>query len=359
MTSDTKTTTPTCAVCAHAIEGDSRTCSECHKTVCENCANTCMKWCCDAIICDNCACRCECCAEGYCPEHISRCDDCEEYVCDYCIHICEHCGDEICRDCLRRCADCDEIFCEECLQWDEDAEVDLCPGCMEGRCKKTPKYDAERVARMRSHARMFTVGLEIEINGTHDADALKDNPLIAGYCRDGSLYHRDGMEYQTQMLFADEFDDICGLVESIHTVSDEPERAGGHMHVRRTSRQTPSRWYWALKGLDGRQAVNLNMRHVIDARWCLLTHGSYSGKNTAVNADHDKTIELRTFGRWDETTAHRLRPALEWAHHMWRYFQNHDLYQLKTADIMRESAKSAYHAPLTTPAMRLAARKEN
>ena len=132
------------------------------------------------------------------------------------------------------------------------------------------------------------------------------------------------------------------------------------MHVRRTRRQTPSRWYWALKGLSDRQARNLNMRHTYYNRWCELRHGDYSGKDTAVNNTHADTIELRTFARWDDATATRLAVALEWAHHMWRYFESHELYQLKTADIMRESARSAYAAPRTTPAMRLAtSRKED
>lgn len=44
---------------------------------------------------------------------------------------------------------------------------------------------------------------------------------------------------------------------------------------------------------------------------------------------------------------------------MWRYFQEHEPYRLTTADIMRESAHSAYRTPETTPAMRLAARRED
>lgn len=213
---------------------------------------------------------------------------------------------------------------------------------------------------MDSHEHMFTVGLEIEINGGHDHDKLKNHPLIAGYCTDGSLYHRDGLEYQTDILFTTDFDAINALVESIHCYGDEPERAGGHMHVRRTRRQTPSRWYWALKGLSDRQARNLNMRHTYYNRWCELRHGDYSGKDTAVNNTHADTIELRTFARWDDTTVTRLAVALEWAHHMWRYFESHELYQLKTADIMRESARSAYSTPRTTPAMRIAtSRKED
>lgn len=205
---------------------------------------------------------------------------------------------------------------------------------------------------------MLTIGLEIEINGMHDQDRLKESPLIAGWCTDLSL-DDEGREYQTRILTHEDFPAIGELVKGIHTNSTEPDKAGGHMHVRRTRRQTPSRWYWVLKGLTDQQAQALNMRHTSHSRWCQLVHGDYSGKHTAVNGCHSGTIELRTFARWDETTAHRLIPALEWARHMWRYFESHDPYQLKTADIMRESARSAYATPQTTPAMRLAARKED
>ena len=251
----------------------------------------------------------------------------------------EHCA--VCGGSM--CADCGDILCGECVRWSDQDDCAYCANCL-SESKKAPAYSPERQRIMNSHEHMFTVGLEIEINGGHDHDKLKNHPLIAGYCTDGSLYHRDGLEYQTDILFTTDFDAINELVESIHCYGDEPERAGGHMHVRRTRRQTPSRWYWA------RQARNLNMRHTYYNRWCELRHGDYSGKDTAVNNTHADTIELRTFARWDDTTATRLAVALEWAHHMWRYFESHELYQLKTADIMRE----------TTPAMRIAtSRKED
>ena len=289
-------------------------------------------------------------------DETAACKACGEKMCDDCAAACVACDDYVCYDCRSVCENCGEILCGGCVEWDDD--YGYCPTCMEN-IRKYPEYSRERLELMRSHDHMFTVGLEIEINGGHDHDMLKGNPLIAGYCTDGSLYHREGLEYQTDILFTTDFDAITALVESIHCCGDEPERAGGHMHVRRTRRQTASRWYWALKGLTDQQARHLNMRHTTGCRWCELRHGDYSGKDTAVNDDHDDTIELRTFARWDETTAHRLTPALEWAHHMWRYFEHHDLYQLKTADIMRESARSAYTTPQTTPAMRLAVRKED
>ena len=280
---------------------------------------------------------CPCCDEPLREDKTEHCAVCGGFLCEYC-------GD---------------ILCGECVRWSDQDDCAYCANCL-SESKKAPAYSPERQRIMNSHEHMFTVGLEIEINGGHDHDKLKNHPLIAGYCTDGSLYHRDGLEYQTDILFTTDFDAINELVESIHCYGDEPERAGGHMHVRRTRRQTPSRWYWALKGLSDRQARNLNMRHTYYNRWCELRHGDYSGKDTAVNNTHADTIELRTFARWDDTTATRLAVALEWAHHMWRYFESHELYQLKTADIMRESARSAYTAPRTTPAMRIAtSRKED
>ena len=287
-------------------------------------------------------------------DETEQCDRCDESMCEDCRTVCDRCDEYVCRDCRYSCENCGDILCGECVWWSDQDDCAYCANCLPE--SKAPAYSPERQRIMDSHEHMFTVGLEIEINGGHDHDKLKNHPLIAGYCTDGSLYHRDGLEYQTDILFTTDFDAINELVESIHCYGDEPERAGGHMHVRRTRRQTPSRWYWALKGLSDRQARNLNMRHTYYNRWCELRHGDYSGKDTAVNNTHADTIELRTFARWDDTTA----AALEWAHHMWRYFESHELYQLKTADIMRESARSAYATPRTTPAMRLAtSRKEN
>lgn len=346
--------TAACKACGEKMCDDcAYTCEACGAEVCESCEHSCHG--CDSTCCDDCIRECDMCSNQTCFDCGRTCVACDARLCDDCAAACAACDDYVCDDCRSVCENCGEILCGGCVEWDDD--YGYCPTCMEN-IRKYPEYSRERLERMRSHDHMFTVGLEIEINGGHDHDMLKGNPLIAGYCRDGSLWD-GGMEYQTDILFTTDFDAIATLVESIRTESDEPERAGGHMHVRRTRRQTASRWYWALKGLTDQQARHLNMRHTTGCRWCELRHGDYSGKDTAVNDDHDDTIELRTFARWDETTAHRLTPALEWAHHMWRYFEHHDLYQLKTAGIMRESARSAYATPRTTPTMRLAVRKED
>lgn len=287
-----------------------------------------------------------------------QCAACHVTLCESCVETCHDCGVGLCHGCCEECQ-CAETLCHDCaLPCSACGRMLLCSDCWNSRRQEPYYADSPCWLKMQEHKHMLTIGLEIEINGAHGQSRLKESPLIAGWCTDLSL-DDEGREYQTRILTREDFDAIYGLVRGIHTESREPDKAGGHMHLRRTSRQTPSRWYWALKGLSDQQARNLNMRHTSNNRWCELIHGDYDGKHTAVNGCHENTIELRTFARWDETTAHRLIPALEWASHMWRHFESHDLYQLKTADIMRESARSAYATPQTTPAMRLAARKED
>ena len=204
----------------------------------------------------------------------------------------------------------------------------------------------------------FTFGLELEVDGTlkpDKHDALRTSPLVAGYCRDGSL-RGAGLEYHTHPLTMSDIDLLTDTVSGISS-DIRQRRSGGHMHVRRTKLQTAPRWYWALRAFtkddDMRKLAweQLNMRHVLDSRehdnasessyWCNLIHGDYSGKRTAVNDCHRLTIELRTFGRWDCDTAPRLANAVRWAHHMWRYFQHHPLHSLDSDAIMAESKRYA------------------
>lgn len=204
----------------------------------------------------------------------------------------------------------------------------------------------------------FTFGLELEVDGTlkpDKHDTLRNSPLVAGYCRDGSL-RGAGLEYHTHPLT---MTDIDALTDTVSGISSDirQRRSGGHMHVRRTKLQTAPRWYWALRAFiennDTRKLAweQLNMRHVLDSRehdnasessyWCNLIHGDYGGKRTAVNDCHSLTIELRTFGRWDCDTAPRLANAVRWAHHMWRYFQHNPLHSLDSTAIMAESKRYA------------------
>lgn len=330
---ENEATTGKCAECRGETPArDTHQCAACHVTLCESCVETCH----------DCALPCSACGRML--------------LCSDCAVRCDVCDCALCYECEYRCEDCDCALCYECV-YDFADDYAYCSDCWNSRRQEPYYADSPCWLKMQEHKHMLTIGLEIEINGAHGQSRLKESPLIAGWCTDLSL-DDEGREYQTRILTREDFDAIYGLVRGIHTESREPDKAGGHMHLRRTSRQTPSRWYWALKGLSDQQARNLNMRHTSNNRRCELIHGDYDGKHTAVNGCHENTIELRTFARWDETTAHRLIPALEWASHMWRHFESHDLYQLKTADIMRESARSAYQTPRTTPAMRLSARKE-
>ena len=346
--------TEECEACGATLDDDTQHCAECSTALCPICRHECQD--CGHTLCADCANDCYC-GETLCHGCAYHCERCDTTLCTDCYRECNDCGDALCPECVCVCDRCDCDLCGRCLNYPNDYEDGYCADCANNF--NTPDYaDSPCWLAMQEREHMLTIGLEIEINGMHDQDRLKESPLIAGWCTDLSL-DDEGREYQTRILTHEDFPAIGELVKGIHTNSTEPDKAGGHMHVRRTRHQMPSRWYWALKGLTDQQAQALNMRHTSHSRWCQLVHGDYSGKHTAVNGCHADTIELRTFARWDETTAHRLIPALEWARHMWRYFESHDPYQLKTADIMRESARSAYATPQTTPAMRLAARKED
>ena len=137
--------------------------------------------------------------------------------------------------------------------------------------------------------------------------------------------------------------EIRRLVERIATDTDNT-LSGGHMHISRTGRQTPARWYWALEALDETQCEALNMRHMTDTRWCELIHGDYCGKDTAINDTHRHTIEFRTFGPWHHDTSGRLDAAVGYMHAMWRFFQKFPVPKLKTRDIQAMSRVAATQA---------------
>lgn len=279
-----------------------------------------------------------------------RCPVCHKHIhttADY-VFYCEYeypgwnhgrvCHQYVHRDCARSYrGDSFGYYCPE--HWHEDNYR----GPYDGK----PWYDSA-----------FTFGLELEVDGAlkpDKHDTLRTSPLIAGYCRDGSL-RGAGLEYHTHPLT---MSDIDALTDTVSGISSDirQRRSGGHMHVRRTKLQTAPRWYWALRAFtendDMRRIAweQLNMRHVLDSRehdnasessyWCPLIHGDYSGKRTAVNDCHGLTIELRTFGRWDHDTAPRLANAVRWAHHMWRYFQHNPLHSLDSTAIMAESKRYA------------------
>lgn len=140
-----------------------------------------------------------------------------------------------------------------------------------------------------------------------------------------------------------EYRDLADELTRIATDTDNT-LSGGHMHISRTGRQTPARWYWALEALDGTQCEALNMRHMTDTRWCELIHGDYCGKDTAINDTHRHTIEFRTFGPWHHDTAGRLDAAVHYMHAMWRFFQKFPVPKLKTRDIRAMSRVAATQA---------------
>lgn len=279
-----------------------------------------------------------------------RCPVCHNHIHSTADHVfyCEYdypgwnrgrlCHQYVHRECARSYrGDSYMCYCPE--HWHEDAYR----GPYDGK----PWYDSA-----------FTFGLEVEVDGTLKTDmhdTLRTSPLVAGYCRDGSL-RGAGLEYHTHPLTMTDVDTLTNIVSNISS-DIRQRRSGGHMHVRRTKLQTAPRWYWALRafteGDDMRKLAweQLNMRHVLESRehdnasessyWCALIHGDYSGKRTAVNDCHSLTIELRTFGRWDCDTAPRLANAVRWAHHMWRYFQHNPLHSLDSTAIMTESKRYA------------------
>jgi hypothetical protein len=170
----------------------------------------------------------------------------------------------------------------------------------------------------------FTFGVEIELESDLSDDFVAnvtDSAVIAGWDKDASL-ERNGVELQSNILDMSKLPALKRLVEGIPEYGDN---AGGHIHVARTDNQCASRWYWALHGLDASQCRLLNMRHIDDDYWCMLTHGEYTGKHTAVNDEHADTIELRTFDCWYAGSADKLIPAVKWARAMWRFFEKHPL----------------------------------
>lgn len=221
--------------------------------------------------------------------------------------------------------DCDTYGCDAIL-------CETCEGSSDGGCY-CPLHRGNGMLLASKDARythpyafgdgdQFTFGVEVEIKSELDTDFatdIIDSDLIAGWDNDSSL-DTSGVELQTNIL---DMSKLPALRELIERIPDYGENAGGHIHVARTSNQCASRWYWALRGLDGAQCERLNMRHMSDDYWCELEHGEYCGKYTAVNDEHVDTIELRTFDCWYKGTADKLEPAVKWIRAMWRFFEKH------------------------------------
>lgn len=215
---------------------------------------------------------------------------------------------------------CDNRICVKC--WNGPYVDTYCPahqGAGVLRDQKSPEY-----THPYPHDGGFTFGVEIEID-TEIPSALveritiDEDEIVAGWNTDQSLGD-GGIEVQTDVL---DMRKLPALEKLIADIPDCGENAGGHIHVARTANQCASRWYWALRGLNESQCESLNMRHMRDDYWCALNHGEYTGKHTAVNNEHQDTIELRTFDCWYEGSAAKLVPAVKWIRAMWRFFEKH------------------------------------
>lgn len=216
--------------------------------------------------------------------------------------------------------DCDAVLCENC--GDSKTCDYYCPRHRGAEAFKDTKEPSYVYPYAFGNANQFAFGVEIEIESELSDDFVENvtgSGIIAGWDKDASL-ERNGVELQSNILDMSRLPALQRIVEGI---PEYGENAGGHIHVARTANQYASRWYWALRGLDASQCRLLNMRHIDDDYWCMLAHGEYTGKHTAVNDEHADTIELRTFGCWYKSSANRLVPAVKWIRAMWRFFEKH------------------------------------
>lgn len=243
---------------------------------------------------------------------------------------------------------CDAVLCEDC---GDSGYGYYCPRHRINGIFATGSEAEYTYPYAHGHGNQFTFGVEIELESELDtefAENVKDTNLIAGWDKDPSL-GQNGVELQTNILDMSKLPALRKLVERIPYYGDD---AGGHIHVARTVNQCASRWYWALRGLDETQCEHLNMRHMSDNYWCALNHGDYTGKHTAVNAEHQDTIELRTFDCWYEDSADKLIPAVKWIRAMWRFFEKHPRGTVK-ADVIEQYSSCMANNVTDTPRLTL------
>lgn len=243
---------------------------------------------------------------------------------------------------------CDAVLCEDCGGC---GNSHYCPRHRVNEMFSDGKDCEYTYPYARGHGGQFTFGVEVELESELDADFAENvtnSDLIAGWDKDQSL-GVNGVELQTNILDMSKLPALRKLVECI---TDYGDSAGGHIHVSRTVNQCASRWYWALHGLDESQCERLNMRHMSDNYWCGLNHGDYVGKHTAVNDEHQDTIELRTFDCWYEDSADKLIPAVKWIRAMWRFFEKHPRGTVKAETIEQYSSCMA-NSVIDTPSLTL------
>lgn len=241
---------------------------------------------------------------------------------------------------------CDAILCEGC-EGSSDSGC-YCPLHSGNGMLLASSKEAEYTHPYAfSDGNQFTYGVEVEVESelcTDFAAGVIDSSLVAGWDCDPSLGY-GGVELQTNIL---DMSKLPALVRLIERIPAYGENAGGHIHVARTPSQCASRWYWALRGLDETQCKRLNMRHMSDDYWCELKHGEYDGKHTAVNDEHQDTIELRTFDCWYAGSADKLEPAVKWIRAMWRFFEKHPRGTVG-ADVIEQYASCMADSVADTP----------
>lgn len=317
----------TCATCGETV-ARSTACDDCGKCICLDCAEV---WG-GNYYCPAHRITCERCGSNYGTDMAGWCEVCDKAICENCQGWCEGCNRHLCEEHLTECDECEEWWCPDCNNDPQEHE-----------CAPTA-YVSPYADKPKAH-NVFTFGVEIEINGQHDSELFEESRLIAAHCADYSMHETGAQEYQTQPMTTDPdtVRDLTDLIATIHVGEQAESYAGGHIHISRTLRQTPTRWYWALVGLSDEQAGNLNMRHTNphNNSWCELRHSGFTGKDTAINDDHPDTIELRTFGAWYANTAGHLPHAVAWLHTMWRFFQRFETGTLHSRDIER-MAQVAY-----------------
>lgn len=268
--------------------------------------------------------------------NMRRVDSASEFECES--EWCSYCGTPIDADSSEYYScdvfDCDAVLCENCGGCGNGC---YCPRHRSNEMFSDGKDCEYAYPYAHGHDGQFTFGVEIELESELDADFVENvtnSDIIAGWDKDPSL-GANGVELQTNILDMSKLPALQRIVEGI---PDYGEDAGGHIHVARTPNQCASRWYWALRGLDETQCERLNMRHMGDNYWCELNHGDYTGKHTAVNAEHQDTIELRTFDCWYEDSADKLVPAVKWIRAMWRFFEKHPRGTVKAETIEQYSS---------------------
>ena len=103
-------------------------------------------------------------------------------MCGDCAYYCEHCEHSLCEDCGYRCRMCDDRLCSDCQEYCEQCDERYCPYCYERHaCANTQDPCYRDPYEGRPVREPFTFGLEIEVDGNHDTDMLRNHRLIADH----------------------------------------------------------------------------------------------------------------------------------------------------------------------------------